>query len=117
MAEKKTPPSLEALEARLREARAEQSPAPAQASSHRQMGIAYRVLVEMIAGVGVGAMIGWWLDEWFGTRPILLLTMLVVGFAAAMRNVLRVVRAAGGGAGGAEENQPRQGPAGPADRE
>ncbi|HJS30729.1 MAG TPA: AtpZ/AtpI family protein [Alphaproteobacteria bacterium] len=114
MAEKKTPPSLEDLEARLREARAEQSPSPEPTSSHRQMGIAYRVLVEMIAGIGVGAAVGWWLDGWFGTRPIFLLVMLVLGFAAAMLNVHRAIRAAGGGWG---KDQTRRGPSGSTNRE
>ncbi len=114
MAEKKPPPSLEDLEARLREARAEQAPSPEPTSSHRQMGLAYRVLVEMIAGVGVGAAIGWALDKWLGTRPILLLAMLFLGFAAGMLNVLRVIRMVGDGWG---QHPPRQGPPGSADRE
>jgi len=114
MAEKKSPPSLENLESRLREARAEQAPSPEPTSTHRQMGLAYRVLVEMIAGVGVGAAIGWALDKWLGTQPILLLAMIFLGFAAGMLNVLRAIRMAGGGWG---QTPPRRGPSGPADRE
>ena len=58
----------------------------------RQFGVGYRVFVEMLAGVVVGAGLGWLLDEWFGTRPWLLLVMILLGFAAGMSNAYRVTR-------------------------
>ena len=83
---------LDELDTRLRAARKGPKP-PVRASSHRELGIAYRVLVEMIAGVGVGGFLGWWLDTWLDTRPILLVVMLVLGFAAGGMNTYRAIRA------------------------
>jgi ATP synthase protein I len=83
---------LDDLAARLRTARKGSKP-PARASTQRELGIAYRVLVEMIAGVGVGGFLGWWLDTWLDTRPILLVVMLVLGFAAGGMNAYRAIRA------------------------
>jgi ATP synthase protein I len=82
---------LDDLATRLRTARKGAKP-PARASTHREMGMAYRVLVEMIAGVGVGGFLGWWLDTWLETRPIFLMVMLVLGFAAGGMNAYRAIR-------------------------
>ena len=44
---------------------------------------------EFIAGVLVGAGIGWVADQWFGTAPFGLIVFLLLGFAAGVLNVLR----------------------------
>ncbi len=49
-----------------------------------------RVLTELIAGPGGGALIGWFLDRLFGTTPWLLLVMLALGFIVAFRNIYRI---------------------------
>jgi ATP synthase protein I len=82
---------LDALDDRLREARKGSEP-PARASTHRELGVAYRVMVEMIAGVGVGGFLGWWLDAWLGTAPFLLLGLILLGFAAGAMNAYRAIR-------------------------
>jgi ATP synthase protein I len=83
---------LDDLDSRLRAARKgpeEKRPATGQ----REMSFAYRVLVEMIAGLGFGAFVGWWLDEWWGTRPIAMVVMILLGFAAGALNAYRVSQA------------------------
>jgi ATP synthase protein I len=45
-----------------------------------------------VAGVLVGALIGWLLDRWLGISPWGMIVFLLLGFAAG---VLNVVRAAG----------------------
>lgn len=82
---------LDDLDGRLREARKGSEP-PARSSTQREMGVAYRVLVEMIAGVGVGGFLGWWLDSWLGTAPILLLGLIFLGFAGGAMNAYRAIR-------------------------
>ena len=82
---------LDDLDTRLRDARKGSKP-PERTSTHREMGIAYRVLVEMIAGVGVGGFVGWWLDTWLGTQPLLLVVLLILGFAAGSMNAWRAIR-------------------------
>ena len=60
--------------------------------SHRQTAIAYRVLVDMIAGLLVGGLLGYWLDRWLGWAPFALIGCLIVGFAAGVNNAWRAIR-------------------------
>ena len=60
--------------------------------SHRQTAVAYRVLVDMIAGLLVGGFLGYWLDRWLGWTPYALIVGLVVGFAAGVNNAWRAIR-------------------------
>ena len=53
------------------------------------MGAALRLSSEFIAGVLGGALIGWVIDEFAGTRPWGLIVFLLLGFAAGVLNVLR----------------------------
>ncbi len=82
---------LDDLDGRLREARKGSEP-PARVSNQRELGVAYRVMVEMFVGVGVGGFLGWWLDAWLGTAPILLVTLILLGFAAGGLNAYRAIR-------------------------
>ena len=83
---------LDDLDARLRAAREGTEP-PRPSSTQRETSFAYRVLIEMVAGVVGGALIGWWLDSWLGTRPILLVVMILLGFAAGGLNAYRASQA------------------------
>jgi len=47
-------------------------------STTRQVGVAYRIFVELLAGILVGAGLGWFLDRIFGTAPWLLLGFLLL---------------------------------------
>lgn len=55
----------------------------------RALSQGMRAMGEFVGGVGVGAAIGWQLDEWFGTAPALLLAFLALGTAAGFYNVYR----------------------------
>jgi ATP synthase protein I len=88
---------VEDLQARLRAAREKEAlrnPAkgPESGMSHRQTGVAYRVLVDMIAGLLVGGFIGYWLDRWLSWTPYSLIVGLIVGFAAGVNNAWRAIR-------------------------
>ena len=49
-----------------------------------------RVLAELIAGPVGGGLIGWLLDGWLGTSPWLLLVFVILGFAGAIWNIVRI---------------------------
>jgi ATP synthase protein I len=53
------------------------------------MGLAFRIATELVAGVFVGALIGWALDKWLGTAPILLIVCLLFGIAGGLLNSIR----------------------------
>ena len=81
---------LHDLEGRVRDARARYQPPPSAAQARgAAMGQALKLGTEMIAGVAVGGFIGWWMDYWFGTAPILLVVFFVLGAAAGIINVIR----------------------------
>jgi ATP synthase protein I len=67
----------------------------------------FRLSSELVAGVVVGAGIGWLLDRWLGISPWGLIVFLLLGFAAG---VLNVMRSAGLIAGPALDEGNRQGP-------
>lgn len=51
-----------------------------------------RIVVELVAAIGIGGAIGYGLDRWLGTLPWLMLLFLVVGFAAGIANVYRAAQ-------------------------
>ncbi|KAA0972437.1 hypothetical protein FPY71_04930 [Aureimonas fodinaquatilis] len=53
------------------------------------MAAGLRIASEFIAGVVVGALIGYGIDTFFGTRPFGLIVFLLLGFAAGVLNVIR----------------------------
>ena len=53
------------------------------------MGTAFKLGTELVAAVGVGTIIGFILDSWFGTKPWLIIIFFFLGAAAGMLNVVR----------------------------
>ena len=58
-------------------------------SSSSNLGIAFKMSTEMVAAVVVGTIIGFILDNWFGTKPWLILISFFVGVVAGILNVIR----------------------------
>ena len=53
------------------------------------MGNAFKLSTELVAAVGVGTIIGFILDNWFDTKPWLIIIFFFLGAAAGMLNVIR----------------------------
>ena len=53
------------------------------------MARGFRLSTELVAGVLVGAGIGWLIDRWVGTTPLAMIVFLLLGFAAGVLNVMR----------------------------
>ena len=56
------------------------------------MGSAFRLGTELVAAVVVGTIIGFILDNWFGTKPWFIITFFFIGVSAGILNVIRVAK-------------------------
>ena len=56
------------------------------------MGSAFRLGTELVASVVVGTIIGFILDNWFGTKPWFIIIFFIIGVIAGMLNVIRVAK-------------------------
>ena len=85
---------LDDLGEKLAEARGRHGPAQADAppSQGAALGQALRLGIELVAGVAVGVFIGWALDRFFGTAPLLMVVFLGLGAAAGILNVVRTAK-------------------------
>ena len=52
-------------------------------------GAAFKLSTELVAAVAVGTIIGFILDDWFGTKPWLIMIFFFVGVAAGIMNVFK----------------------------
>ncbi len=52
-------------------------------------GEAFKLSTELVAAVAVGTIIGFILDDWFGTKPWLILIFFFVGVIAGIMNVIK----------------------------
>ncbi len=87
---KQDPPSLDEFAERLDAARGDQAADSGSAKARGvQLGRAFRVGSELLAGLIVGALLGLGLDTLFDTKPFLLLVGILLGFAAGVLNVRR----------------------------
>lgn len=81
-----------ALDAKRKEAAAEEGNEADLASQSlgKAINLGLRVLTEFVAAIGVGVAIGWQLDAWLHTGPLLLIVFLALGTAAGFMNVYRL---------------------------
>lgn len=81
---------MEALEARLAAAKAAQEPSTSRAVDHHsQAQLAWRMVIELVAGLGIGFGIGYGLDQLFGTGPWLMIVFVFLGLAAGVKTMMR----------------------------
>jgi ATP synthase protein I len=78
-----------------------QAEAPSSGSMGSGLARGLRLSTELVAGVLVGAGLGWALDRWLGISPWGLIVFLLLGFAAGVRNVVRAVNPGDGSNSGA----------------
>lgn len=93
---------LAKLEARIAKLKGAEKPTSKIEGHHSQAHLAWRMVIELVAGIVIGFGIGYGLDTVFDTLPIFLVLFVLLGFAAGVRVMMRSVKelqneAAGGG--------------------
>jgi ATP synthase protein I len=103
MSDRDEPSPLKDLDDRLSRLRRhegrERSKSRGMADARSGLGFAMRIGVELVAALAVGTGIGVLLDRWLGTAPWLMLVFFVLGSAAGVLNVYRVMSGLGGAVG------------------
>lgn len=79
---------LDALEERLARARGPE-PKPRTEEHFSQANLAWRMVIELVAGLMIGFGIGYGIDWVFGTMPIFLVIFIFLGLAAGIKTMLR----------------------------
>ncbi len=82
------------FEKRLRDAQQRQAKPPASSAGAGRaspMGIGVRVGAELVAALVVAVAIGWGLDRWLGTMPLFTALFVLLGGAAGVANVWRMM--------------------------
>jgi ATP synthase protein I len=80
---------LSALEQRIAAAKAGRAEKPHQEQHYSQAQLAWRMVIELVAGLGIGFGIGYGLDRFFDTLPIFLILFVFFGLAAGVKTMLR----------------------------
>ena len=89
MKEQNKLPSLENLSENI--AKFQGKIAPKQEPKPQGVGLAMRMGVELIAGAAVGSALGFWLDKWLGTSPILFIICFFLGSAGGFLTLQRTM--------------------------
>jgi len=89
MAEDPISDRLRKLEDRLKTAHTSRAEPPSRRSEYTQSSLAWRMVTELVAGMGLGVGIGYGLDSLFGTMPLFLMLFAILGFAAGVRTMMR----------------------------
>jgi ATP synthase protein I len=90
-------PRLASLDERLKEAHHAEAKRTAGIGTPAALGgkgaaQGHQILSALIGAPLGASLIGWLLDGWFETSPVLLLVMLFLGFGAAISQVIRISR-------------------------
>lgn len=94
MSDAPDPKRIEALEAKIREAKGVKKKAPTVEDHHSQAQLAWRMVIEMVTGLLIGFGVGYGLDVLFETKPWMMLVFTLLGFAAGVRVMLRTAQEA-----------------------
>lgn len=89
MSEQDEKQRLAELDARIAAAKKSQEPKPRADEHYSQAQLAWRMVIELVAGLGIGFGIGFGLDNLFGTIPIFLVLFTFLGLAAGVKTMMR----------------------------
>ena len=80
---------LDALSERIAAVKEVHEPKPSAPDHHSQAQLAWRMVIELVAGLGIGFGMGFGLDVLLGTTPWLMIIFVLLGFAAGIKTMMR----------------------------
>ncbi|WP_380056707.1 AtpZ/AtpI family protein [Falsihalocynthiibacter sp. SS001] len=80
---------LHSLEEKIAKIKNVHEPKPIQEEHYSLANQAWRMVIELVAGLGIGFGIGYGLDSLFGTLPIFMVLFTFLGFAAGVKTMIR----------------------------
>ncbi len=84
---------MEDLQSRIDALRAKTEPKPAEVTADAEnMSVGVRAGTELVGAIGGAGLIGYGLDAWLGTKPWLLIVMLLLGVGAGFLNVWKTTQ-------------------------
>ncbi|WP_050928678.1 AtpZ/AtpI family protein [Aestuariivita boseongensis] len=83
---------LSELEAKIAAAKAAQTPKPRMDEHYSQAQLAWRMVIELVAGLAIGFGMGYGLDWVFGTSPWFMIVFIFFGLAAGIQTMMRSAR-------------------------
>tara|TARA_Y100000590_G_scaffold355146_1_gene408774 strand:- start:98 stop:388 length:291 start_codon:yes stop_codon:yes gene_type:complete len=86
---------LEDLKTRLKIARSKLQNQNSEKANKKKgvfLGNAFKLGTELVAAVAVGTIIGFILDNWFDTKPVLIIVFFLFGATAGIMNVFRAAK-------------------------
>ena len=91
---------LRDLEERIARAKGQPEAKHHSEEHYSQAQLAWRMVIELVSGLGIGFGIGYGIDTLFGTMPIFLVLFIFLGLAAGVNVMLRTAREVTLGQGG-----------------
>ncbi len=89
MSDRKKSERLSELDERIKTLKAANAPKDHMEEHYSQANLAWRMVIELVAGLGIGFGIGYGLDVLLGTLPIFLVLFVFLGLAAGVKTMLR----------------------------
>ncbi|OYX43574.1 MAG: F0F1 ATP synthase subunit I [Rhodobacterales bacterium 32-67-9] len=86
------PDRLKALEDKLAAAKKAQAPKPRADEHYSAASQGWRMVIELVSGLGIGFGIGYGIDWFLGTMPVFLVLFMLLGFAAGVKTMLRTAQ-------------------------
>jgi ATP synthase protein I len=98
---------LKEMQAQIDALKAKTAPKPDTPSAEAEnMSVGMRAGTELIGAIAGAALIGYGLDQWLGTKPWLMIVMLILGVGAGFLNVWKTTQNMGSGTGPKKPGNP-----------
>ena len=80
---------MKALDDKIAALKGTEERRPHQDEHYSQAQMAWRMVIELVAGLGIGFGIGYGLDSLLGTTPWLMIVFILFGLAAGVKTMMR----------------------------